>query len=187
MLNPLSKPRGYRRASSSYRRGSPAVSSSSKSLRVLMRTAYVLMVFLFFAYAVKMPSIRDLSDSSFDTSLPVGVRLAEALLAAFAIGLVTLVYGVLIQRGSLMATTSLYPRKPIETNIGSLLDLTWPESSLRLEFEPASPKIRVEQYARQITDWPWQAIRNAQPAQTPDQVRPSHLLRTPKTPSRLPT
>jgi hypothetical protein len=61
--------------------------------------------------------------------LPFAVRLADGLIAVLSATLVTLVYSLLIQRGSLIATTSLYPRKAIESNIGNLLDAAWPESS----------------------------------------------------------
>ncbi|RYP82288.1 hypothetical protein DL770_005626 [Monosporascus sp. CRB-9-2] len=81
-----------------------------------------------------MPGIRALSESGFEVlALPLGARLAEAVIAVITVGLVTLVYTLLIQRGSLMATTCLYPRRPIEVNIGRLLDVTWPVSSARLD------------------------------------------------------
>ncbi|EWC43546.1 hypothetical protein DRE_01433 [Drechslerella stenobrocha 248] len=65
--------------------------------------------------------------------LPVSARVAQAFMAVISVGMVTLVYTLLIRRGSLMATTSLYPRKPIEANIGTILETTWPQSSRHLD------------------------------------------------------
>lgn len=61
--------------------------------------------------------------------LPLGARFAQAFMAVLAVALVTLVYTTLIRRGALMATTSLYPRRPIEENTGTVLDAAWPQSS----------------------------------------------------------
>ncbi|CAH0028966.1 unnamed protein product [Clonostachys rhizophaga] len=77
-----------------------------------------------------MPVMCGTSNSDFEAlKLPLGARLAEALIAVIAIGLVTLVYTLLIQRGALMATTCVYPQRPIEANISHLLNAAWPSSS----------------------------------------------------------
>ncbi|UKZ53281.1 hypothetical protein TrVGV298_007073 [Trichoderma virens] len=77
-----------------------------------------------------MPVVRDISELSLDMfTLLFGARLAEALVAVISVGLVTLVYTLLIQRGSLIATTYLYPRRPIKVNISRLINEAWLLSS----------------------------------------------------------
>ena len=58
-----------------------------------------------------------------------GIKMAETVLAIVSVAIVTLVYSFLIQRGSLMSTTAMYPRRSIEDNIGKLLSSAWPDSS----------------------------------------------------------
>ncbi|KFA63830.1 hypothetical protein S40285_10216 [Stachybotrys chlorohalonatus IBT 40285] len=102
------------------------IPTDTASLWTALRGSIALLVILFIRQAVKVPVM---SQSGLEVlALPLEARLAEAFVAVLAVGLVTLVYTLLIQRGSLMATTSLYPRRPIEANIGRLLDLAWPAS-----------------------------------------------------------
>ncbi|KAL8398396.1 hypothetical protein RB596_005785 [Gaeumannomyces avenae] len=98
--------------------------------KYLMQLAIGLLVFLFFGQAWTMPEVSDAVGAGLEVlQLPLSARLAEAAMAILSVGLVTLTYTILIQRGSLMATTSLYPRRPIEANIGTLLDAAWPASA----------------------------------------------------------
>lgn len=96
-----------------------------------MQLAIGILVLLFLGQAGTMPAISDAVGAGLEVlQLPFSARLAEAAMAILSVGLVTLTYTILIQRGSLMATTSLYPRRPIEANIGTLLDAAWPASAL---------------------------------------------------------
>lgn len=112
--------------------------SDLDSLRIALRFLLFFLVIILFWQAFNMPNIQGLSDSGVEVlSLPLVVRLVEALSAVVAVGLVTLAYTVLIQRSSLMAITSLYPRRPIEVNMGRLLDAAWPETNI--SFNTTSP------------------------------------------------
>lgn len=105
--------------------------SSLSFLRSGIRLGIAILTLLVFIHSTALMA----SDSGFANSglqvllLPLAVRLADAIIAILSAALVTLVYSLLIQRGSLIATTSLYPRRAIESNIGNLLDAAWPESS----------------------------------------------------------
>ena len=57
------------------------------------------------------------------------IKMAETALAIFSVTLVIMTYSVLIQRGSFMSTTAMYPQHSIERNLGSLLSLAWPKRS----------------------------------------------------------
>lgn len=57
------------------------------------------------------------------------IKMAETTLAIFSVTLVIVTYSVLIQRGSFMSTTAMYPQYSIERNLGSLLSLAWPRRS----------------------------------------------------------
>lgn len=97
------------------------------SLKTTLRIAIVALIVLYLGQSVIM---GDKDSSGLEVlGLPLSAKLAQASMAVLSVLLVTLVYTVLIRRGSLMATTSLYPRRPIEANIGSLLDAAWPETS----------------------------------------------------------
>ena len=61
--------------------------------------------------------------------LAFSIKMAETALAVFSVTLVIITYSILIQRGSFMSTTAMYPQHSIERNIGSLLSLAWPRSS----------------------------------------------------------
>jgi hypothetical protein len=74
--------------------------------------------------------IRQQSPSGVEILLmPFSFKMVETFLAILSVTLVTLVYSFLIQRGSLMSTTAMYPKRSIEANIGKLLSLGWPDSS----------------------------------------------------------
>ncbi|KAL8364977.1 hypothetical protein RB595_004000 [Gaeumannomyces hyphopodioides] len=99
--------------------------------KYLLQLAIVIFVLLFLGQAGTMPAVSDAVGAGLEVlQLPLSARLAEAAMAILSVGLVTLTYTILIQRGSLMATTCLYPRRPIEANIGTLLDAAWPASAL---------------------------------------------------------
>ena len=61
--------------------------------------------------------------------LAFSIKMAETTLAIFSVTLVIITYSILIQRGSFMSTTSMYPQHSIERNLGSLLSLAWPRRS----------------------------------------------------------
>ena len=61
--------------------------------------------------------------------LAFSIKMAETALAIFSVTLVIITYSVLIQRGSFMSTTAMYPQHSIERNLGSLLSLAWPRRS----------------------------------------------------------
>ena len=61
--------------------------------------------------------------------LAFSIKMAETALAIFSVTLVIITYSVLIQRGSFMSTTAMYPQHSIERNLGSLLSLAWPKRS----------------------------------------------------------
>lgn len=76
--------------------------------------------------------------------LAFSIKMAETALAISSVTLVIITYSILIQRGSFMSTTSIYPQHSIERNLGSLLSLAWPrrsneapgrESNLRRHFK----------------------------------------------------
>ncbi|KAL6786540.1 hypothetical protein J3E68DRAFT_419979 [Trichoderma sp. SZMC 28012] len=94
-----------------------------------------------------MPTDPAISEPGLDKfAIPFGARLAEALIAVVAVGLVTLVYTLLIQRGSHIATTCLYPRRPIEINISRLLNVAWPLSSEEVGtlWKPKTPSQKAQ-------------------------------------------
>ncbi|KAL7622850.1 hypothetical protein AAE478_006529 [Parahypoxylon ruwenzoriense] len=97
-------------------------------LKTLMKIGIAGLIYIFLAHSAVLSKIMEDEISGLAVlQLPLGARLAGAVLAVLSVALVTFSYMLLIQRGSLMATTSLYPRRPIEENIGSLLDAAWPE------------------------------------------------------------
>ncbi|KLU89723.1 hypothetical protein MAPG_08692 [Magnaporthiopsis poae ATCC 64411] len=105
--------------------------SATGVFKHLMQLATGILVLLFLGQAATMPAVSDIMGAGLEVfQLPLSARLVEAAMAILSVGLVTLTYTILIQRGSLMATTSLYPRRPIEANIGTLLDAAWPTSAL---------------------------------------------------------
>ena len=61
--------------------------------------------------------------------LAFSIKMAETALAIFSVTLVIITYSVLIQRGSFMSTTAMYPQQSIERNLGNLLSLAWPRRS----------------------------------------------------------
>ena len=61
--------------------------------------------------------------------LAFSIKMAETALAIFSVTLVIITYSVLIQRGSFMSTTAMYPQQSIERNLSSLLSLAWPRRS----------------------------------------------------------
>lgn len=61
--------------------------------------------------------------------MPLSSRLIDTVLATLSVIIVMLVYAVLIKRSTLMSTTALYPRRPLELNIGQILSLCWPDRS----------------------------------------------------------
>lgn len=119
--------------------------TTSARLRTATRVALSCLVFLFLLQSTTiMETVQDATNLGLEVlQLPISARLAEALIAVLSVALVTLVYTLLIRRGSLMATTTLYPRRPIETNIGSLLDAAWPESSLDTKAPASGRRIRL--------------------------------------------
>ena len=86
--------------------------------------------------------------------LAFSIKMAETAFAIFSVTLVITTYSVLIQRGSFMSTTAMYPQQSIERNIGSLLSLAWPrrsnealrsESNLRRDSKATSRPARPSQ------------------------------------------
>ena len=86
--------------------------------------------------------------------LAFSIKMAETALAIFSVTLVIITYSVLIQRGSFMSTTAMYPQHSIERNIGSLLSLAWPrrsnealhnETNLRTDSKASSRPARPSQ------------------------------------------
>ena len=83
--------------------------------------------------------------------LAFSIKMAETAFAIFSVTLVIITYSVLIQRGSFMSTTAMYPQRSIERNLGSLLSLAWPrrsneapgrESNLRRDSKASSRSAR---------------------------------------------
>jgi hypothetical protein len=95
----------------------------------------LLLTVLFVAPAAAKPIIRayhQIRESSAGLEIlqmTFSIKMAETVLAILSVAIVTLVYSILIRRGSLMSTTAMYPRRSIEDNIGKLLSLAWPDSS----------------------------------------------------------
>lgn len=75
-------------------------------------------------------------------NLDLSIRLGETIVAGLSVGIVTTVYGLLIQRGSLMSTTALYPKRGIEQNIGNLLSISWP--SRAVDILSPNPESKVD-------------------------------------------
>ena len=102
--------------------------SPSKMIRVIFFLAYI-------SQAAAKPisqviNIARTDDSGLEVvDLAFSIKMAETALAIFSVTLIIITYSILIQRGSFMSTTAMYPQHSIERNIGSLLSLAWPRRS----------------------------------------------------------
>jgi hypothetical protein len=93
-----------------------------------MWLAVCVLALVFVAQATALPIIRRLNASGLEIlNISLGTKLAETFLATISVVLVTTVYTILIKRSSLISTTAMYPRRPIEANIGQLLSQGWPD------------------------------------------------------------
>jgi hypothetical protein len=110
-----------------------------------MNTVIRLLSF-FVGHTVAIPIYHPIRDSETELAgiqifqLPLRIKLAEVFLATLWVILVTVVYGLLIERGSLASTTSMYPRLPIETNVGKILHMGWPDTSEKVLSENHLPQ-----------------------------------------------
>ncbi|KAF8247300.1 hypothetical protein K440DRAFT_654873 [Wilcoxina mikolae CBS 423.85] len=64
---------------------------------------------------------------------PIGVKGIETSLAMLSATLVTITYSLIIGAGARMASTTKLPLRSIETNIGTMLSMAWPDISSSAE------------------------------------------------------
>ena len=79
-------------------------------------------------------------------TMAITLKVVATLLAVLSVIMVTVVYGLLIQRGRFISTTTIFPAESIKSNVGSLLSAAWPDSTdlhnrPALEFSPSELKV----------------------------------------------
>ncbi|EXJ53685.1 uncharacterized protein A1O5_13137 [Cladophialophora psammophila CBS 110553] len=128
-LLPLSKPKLHSRDSSH----TIAKLTSRKIVNIIIRAASAALGFLILGQFAVMPAIKAVRAVQADLTgvqrMSIGIKITETLIAVISVSIVTVVYRLLIRRGTLMSTTAIYPCSAVEKNIGKLLSSAWPDYS----------------------------------------------------------
>ncbi|KIV77692.1 hypothetical protein PV11_09475 [Exophiala sideris] len=106
--------------------------ASSKIIKTIFKAGSAISGLVVFGHLV-MPAIKAVLAVQADLTgvqrMSIGIKITETLLAVISVGIVTVVYRLLIRRGTLMSTTAIYPRSAVEKNVGKLLSSSWPDYS----------------------------------------------------------
>jgi len=97
--------------------------------------AILVAVLLLLSQVAAGPITRAIHEARTDISgleilqIALSLKVLLTFFAIVSVSMVTVVYGLLIRRGSFMATTTMYPISSIQANIANLLSSAWPNSS----------------------------------------------------------